>query len=202
MDEAGNVSPTLETLIIVSTVSATGLIILVIINAFLCCCILIMCQQQRRRAMTHQPQYQRCTPTNTLPNIRVRFQEVRFQDVDARFQNDDDEDYSEIPPRTEHLQTTTQLNFVRVPTQQFASSLQLGQVSQAQWVPQKSASIDNIYSSVIDSHEDLSGQIREARIVPVRREFRTEGQLGSSMLSQQYTPNYSPSRSVDMETTI
>ncbi len=156
MEGPGLAIPTesLTTLIIVSTASATGLIVLLILNLFVCSCIVAMCLKQR-----NEPTYQRCTPT-PVPSVRpVR---VQFQE---------EANYSEIAPRTENMFQMRLIQNHRITmSQPHLISRQFGpqnlqsehvamsqpHLTTGQWTSQRTASFENIYSSVVDSQEDLT----------------------------------------------
>ncbi len=160
MERPGLTIPTesLNTVIIVSTASATGLIVLLVLNLFVCGCIVAMCLKQR-----NEPTYQRCTPTSvpSVPSIRAPVR-VQFQE---------EANYSEIAPRTEdmfqmrliqnHRITMSQPHLMTTsfgPHGLHSEHVAMSQphLSTRQWISQRTTSFGNIYSSVVDSQEDLT----------------------------------------------
>ncbi len=156
------------TVIIVGTAAATGLIILLILNTFVCGCIVAMCLRNRRAR--RQPTFERCTPTVTPSTVAVPLVRIQF---------DEETDYSEIAPRPDdaHRIAEMRAQHVAMSQQHLATrqweiqnssyfTMSQPQLNHTNWESQRMVeSFDNIYSSVIDSQEELTEEPEQVRAI-------------------------------------
>ena len=188
----------LNTVIIVGTASATGLIVLFILDVFLCICIAVLCKQRSYQKRSFHPRTRELShpPIITAP-IRVHFQE------------DGDPDYSEVNPPSQPTHQGAQVQQLHTTVTVQQSHSQHSIVSQQgphSHGLQRMPSIENMYSSVGGSQEALPAANRRLASVQVYREhvptrrgeiMRDRGR-GLVLSQREYTPEHSLSQSAEV----